>query len=151
MNNYKNIAIVMLMLFTTTFIFGQRKPDKSKIRTLKVAYLTEQLEFTPTEAEAFWPIYNTYQDKMDAFRNKERNLIYGKTNDMETLSDQEVNSLLEDLIILEDEKNKVNKQFLKDIRKVISAKKTFLLLKSENGFKRHLLKQYRQKKTNGQR
>tara|TARA_R110001583_G_scaffold5350_3_gene28915 strand:+ start:1874 stop:2329 length:456 start_codon:yes stop_codon:yes gene_type:complete len=151
MNNYKNIAIVMLMLFTTTFIFGQRKPDKSKIRTLKVAYLTEQLEFTPTEAEAFWPIYNTYQDKMDAFRNKERNLIYGKTNDMETLSDQEVNSLLEDLIILEDEKNKVNKQFLKDIRKVISAKKTFLLLKSENGFKRHLLKQYRQKKANGQR
>ncbi|MRX66116.1 hypothetical protein [Maribacter luteus] len=151
MNNYKNIAIVMLMLFTTTFIFGQRKPDKSKIRTLKVAYLTEQLEFTPTEAEAFWPIYNTYQDKMDAFRNKERNLIYGKTNDMETLSDQEVNSMLEDLIILEDEKNKVNKQFLKDIRKVISAKKTFLLLKSENGFKRHLLKQYRQKKANGQR
>ena len=151
MNNYKNIAIVMLMLFTTTFIFGQRKPDKSKIRTLKVAYLTEQLEFTPTEAEAFWPIYNTYQDKMDAFRNKERNLICGKTNDMETLSDQEVNSLLEDLIILEDEKNKVNKQFLKDIRKVISAKKTFLLLKSENGFKRHLLKQYRQKKANGQR
>ena len=151
MNNYKNIAIVMLMLFTTTFIFGQRKPDKSKIRTLKVAYLTEQLEFTPTEAEAFWPIYNTYQDKMDTFRNKERNLIYSKTNDMETLSDQEVNSLLEDLIILEDEKNKVNKQFLKDIRKVISAKKTFLLLKSENGFKRHLLKQYRQKKANGQR
>ena len=70
MNNYKNIAIVMLMLFTTTFIFGQRKPDKSKIRTLKVAYLTEQLEFTPTEAEAFWPIYNTYQDKMDALRNE---------------------------------------------------------------------------------
>ncbi|MBD0776645.1 hypothetical protein HPE56_02470 [Maribacter sp. ANRC-HE7] len=151
MINYKNITVLLLLLFITTFTFGQRKPDKEKIRTLKVAYLTEQLEFTTSEAEAFWPIYNTYQDKMDAFRNKERAIIYDKTKDMESLSEQEANTLLEDLLALENEKSQENKQFLKNIQKVISAKKTFLLLKSENGFKRHLLKQYHQKRNGGQR
>ena len=151
MINYKNITILLLLLFAVTFTFGQRKPDKEKIRTLKVAYLTEQLEFTTSEAEAFWPIYNSHQDKMDTYRNKERILIYDKTKDMGSLSNQEANALLEDLLALEDEKNQENKQFLKNIQKVISAKKTFLLLKSENGFKRHLLKQYHKKKYGGQR
>ncbi len=150
MINYKNIAIVIFLLFSTTLIFGQRKPDRSKIRTLKIAYISEQLDFTSKEAEAFWPIYNSYQDKMDTFRDRERNQIYAKVKDMDSRTEKEVNALLDDLIALEDEKNMVSNQFLKDIRKVISAKKTFLLLKSENGFKRHLLQQYRQKKRDGQ-
>ncbi len=149
MINYKNIAIVIFLLFSTTLIFGQRKPDRSKIRTLKIAYISEQLDFTSKEAEAFWPIYNSYQDKMDTFRDRERNQIYAKVKDMDSRTEKEVNALLDDLIALEDEKNMVSNQFLKDIRKVISAKKTFLLLKSENGFKRHLLQQYRQKKRDG--
>lgn len=146
MMNNKNIAIVIFLLFATTLVFGQRKPNRGKIRTLKVAYLTERLDFTSSEAEKFWPIYNAYQDKMDTFRDRERNNIYGKLKNMDALSDKEADTLLKNLIALEDEKRKVEQQFLNDIRKVISAKKTFLLLKSENGFKRHLLQQYRQKK-----
>ncbi|PIF01297.1 MAG: hypothetical protein CR994_01700 [Maribacter sp.] len=146
MIDYKNITVLLLMLSATTLIFGQHRPDKEKIRTLKIAYITEQLEFTASEAEAFWPIYNTHQDKMEAFRNRERNQIHRRTKDMEALSDQEVNALLEDFMALMDERNKEEKQFIKDIRKVISAKKTFLLIKTENGFKRHLLRQYRHKR-----
>ena len=145
MNISKNILVVVFLLATTTLLFGQRRPDKEKIKALKVAYITEQLDLTSTEAQVFWPIYNAHQERMEAFRNQERAEIYGKLRDMESLSDSEIEALFQDLVTLENDKHKVSQQFLKDIRKVISAKKTFLLLKTENGFKRRLLQQYRQK------
>ncbi len=149
MNINKNILVVLLLLFSTTLMFGQRRPDKEKIKSLKVAYITERLNLTSIEAQGFWPIYNAHEEKMESFREQERSGIYSKIRDMETLNDNEVERLLEDLIALEESKQKANQQFLKDIQKVISAKKTFLLLKTENGFKRRLLQQYRQKQGGG--
>ncbi|MGB5500454.1 MAG: hypothetical protein WBM77_16100, partial [Maribacter sp.] len=137
--------------FSTTLMFGQRRPDKEKIKSLKVAYITERLNLKSSEAQAFWPIYNAHEQQMESYREQERFEIYGKLKDMESLSDQETETLLKDLITLESQKNAANQQFLKDIQKVISAKKTFLLLKTENGFKRRLLQQYRQKQGGGLR
>ncbi len=149
MNINKNILVVLFLLFSTTLMFGQRRPDKEKIKSLKVAYITERLNLTSIEAQGFWPIYNAHEEKMESFREQERSGIYRKIRDMETLNDNEVERLLEDLIAIEESKQKANQQFLKDIQKVISAKKTFLLLKTENGFKRRLLQQYRQKQGGG--
>lgn len=149
MNINKNILIVLFLLFSTTLMFGQRRPDKEKIKSLKIAYITERLNLKSSEAQAFWPIYNAHEELMESFRNQERSQIYGKLKDMESLSDKEIETLLRELITLENQKHAANQQFLKDIQKVISAKKTFLLLKTENGFKRRLLQQYRQKQGGG--
>ncbi|MCK5442851.1 MAG: hypothetical protein KAJ23_13260, partial [Maribacter sp.] len=113
--------------------------------------ITERLSLTSDEAQAFWPIYNAHEKKMDSFRGKERAQIYSKIKDMESLSNTEVENMLQDLITLEKEKQLVREQFLKDIQKAISAKKTFLLLRAEYGFKRRLLQQYRQKHDSGPR
>ena len=149
MNINKNILIVLFLLFSTTLMFGQRRPDKEKIKSLKVAYITERLNLTSSEAQTFWPIYNAHEEQMESFRNQERSQIYGKLKDMELLSDKEIETLLRELITLENQKHAANQRFLKDIQKVISAKKTFLLLKTENGFKRRLLQQYRRKQGGG--
>ena len=149
MNINKNILVVLFLLFSTTLMYGQRRPDKGKIKSLKVAYITERLNLTSIEAQAFWPIYNAHEEKMESFRDQERNQIYSKLRDMESLSDKESEDLFKDLVALENQKHEANQQFLKDIRKVISAKKTFLLLKTENGFKRRLLQQYRKKQGGG--
>ncbi len=151
MNINKNILVVLFLLFSTTLMFGQRRPDKEKIKSLKVAYITERLNLTSSEAQEFWPIYNAHEEKMESFREQERSGIYSKIRDMETLNDNEVERLLQDLIALQESKQNANSQFLKDIRTVISAKKTFILLKTENGFKRRLLQQYRQKQGGGLR
>ena len=147
----KNILIVLFLLFSTTLMFGQRRPDKEKIKSLKVAYITERLNLTSSEAQTFWPIYNAHEEQMESFREQERSQIYGKLKDMESLSDKESETLLRNLITLQNQKHTANQQFLKDIQEVISAKKTFLLLKTENGFKRRLLQQYRQKQGGGLR
>ena len=149
MNINRNILVVLFLLVSTTIMYGQRRPDKEKIKSLKIAYITERLNLSSAEAQAFWPVYNAHEEMMESFRDQERTQIYGKLRDMESLSEIESEVLFKDLVALENQKHEANQHFLRDIHKVISAKKAFLLLKTENGFKRRLLQQYRQKQGGG--
>ena len=36
---------------------------KEKIEAIKVAYISEELELTVAESQAFWPVYNELQSK----------------------------------------------------------------------------------------
>jgi len=148
MNNLKNIFVVIL-LFATSVFYGQRKHDHEKIKSLKVAFITEKLDLSTKEAQAFWPIYNEYEEQREALRKKERTEIKSKIKNSDELSEKESKDLLEKYLRFEDEEEELDKAFLKNISKVISSKKTLLLLRSEDEFKRQLIKQYRQKRNGG--
>tara|TARA_R110002050_G_scaffold100580_1_gene208199 strand:- start:162741 stop:163190 length:450 start_codon:yes stop_codon:yes gene_type:complete len=144
MNNLKKIVVVAFLLATTIF-YGQRKPDWDKIKTLKIAFITERLNLNSTEAQAFWPIYNDYEAKKQQQREKGHSEIYAKMKDSENLTENQASKLLEKFILFEKEENELEEAFIKKVTKVISPKKTLLLLRSEEDFKRQLIKQYRDK------
>jgi len=148
MNNLKNILIVAL-LFCTTIFYGQRKENHEKIKSLKVAFITEKLDLSSKEAQVFWPVYNDYQEKREALRQKERTEIKGEIKEANDLSEKDAKKLLEKYISFEEEEEALDKAFLEKVSKVISAKKTLLLLRAEGEFKRELIKQYRHKKGGG--
>lgn len=142
--NIKKILYMAVFLVATS-ISAQHKPDHGKIKALKIAYLTEQLNLTAKEAQNFWPIYNAYEEKKDHIRQQKRSDLYEKIKNIDQLSESDANKLLELDISLNEQKHALEKKLVQDIRKVISAKKTLILLQSENGFKRKLLRQYHQK------
>ncbi len=148
MSNLKKVLLVALLL-TTTLSFGQQRPDREKIKALKVAFITERLDLSAKEAQTFWPIYNEYEAKRQVLRQKERSQIRGKIKNADELSEKEAEDLLEKYISFEDEEEALDKAFLKNVSQVISSKKTLLLLRSEQEFKRQLIKQYRQKRGGG--
>lgn len=148
MNNLEKIILVSILLITTTF-YGQHRPDREKIRTLKVAFITERLDLSSSEAEAFWPAYNAHQKQMNSFRRTERTEIREKLRNIHDVSNQEAEKLLDKFIRIEEEKQNERKSFLAEIKKSIGAKKTILLIKAEEGFKRQLIKQYRNKRGEG--
>lgn len=148
MNNLK-IVMVVVALFTSTVFNAQRGQDHEKIKSLKVAFITEKLDLSTKEAQAFWPIYNDYQEEREALRQKERTQIKGKIKEANELTEKEAKDLLEKYLRFEEEEEELDKAFLKEVSKVISSKKTLLLLRSEEEFKRQLIKQYRQKRGGG--
>lgn len=145
MNNLKKILLT-LVLFASTIFYGQEKHNHERIKSLKIAFMTEKLDLSSNEAQAFWPIYNEYQEKKEALRQKERTEIREKIKKSNELSEKEAQILLKKYLSFEDEEKKLDKTFLEKVNKVISAKKTLLLLRSEREFKRQLIKQYRQKR-----
>ena len=150
MNNLKKIILVGVLL-TVTISFGQGKPDREKIKSLKIAFITERLDLSSAEAEKFWPVYNAHEEKLEEFRSIERTEIRGKLRNLDAVSDSEASKLLDQYIALQEEKNKEQRSFSIKMRKIISAKKTILLMKSEEDFKRRLIKQYRKRNGGGMR
>ncbi|TDS15399.1 hypothetical protein DFQ03_2040 [Maribacter caenipelagi] len=142
MNKY----IIIIFLFVTTLSFGQRNQDWDKINTLKIAFITEKLSLNTKEAQEFWPVYNEYQEKRNILRRKSHEQIRGKMKDADALTEKEAEKLLALHMQIEAEEEVLDNNFLKNVSKVISSKKTLLLLRSEEEFKRQLMKQYRQNK-----
>ena|SRR5690606_389851 len=141
-----NICLALLLFFGIWGVTSQDRPDWDKIRALKIAFLTERLELTPEEAQSFWPIYNEYEAKKLEFHKRERQDIGKKIKDLATLSEDGSSTLLNQIIKLEDEKQKAEKAYIEKVAKSISPKKAIRLLRSEDDFKRRLLKQFREKK-----
>lgn len=72
-NLMMNVALWMALFFTTP-IFAQSPPpdggDKSeKIEALRIAFITQELQLSPQEAQKFWPVYNQYRGDMKTLRN----------------------------------------------------------------------------------
>ncbi|SDE64861.1 hypothetical protein SAMN05421636_106251 [Pricia antarctica] len=145
MNNRTKIMVTSVLLMSS-ILFAQHKPDKDKIKSLKVAFLTERLDLSSKEAQTFWPIYNEYNEKRDAMHEQKQDRVYRKMGDVENLSEKEAGELIKQYLTFEENEEELDKNFTERISKVISAKKTLLLLRSEYEFKKQLLKQYRHNK-----
>ncbi|WP_158973491.1 hypothetical protein [Cellulophaga sp. L1A9] len=144
MNKLKKIIPLILLMFACSLSFGQQK-DWDKIKTLKIAFITERLNLSSKEAQTFWPIYNEYQSKREELHIKGHDEIRKKFDESEKLSESDSAKLLDKYLQYEKEEEELEQTYLRKITKVISAKKTLLLIRSEGDFKRKLIKQYRDK------
>ena len=138
-----------MLFLTVVSVSGQGRPGMDKIKSLKVAFITEQVGLTSKEATMFWPVYNEHEEALSQIRRKERVEIRSKMADFENLSENEASKLLDQFIELEREKQELNIVFLSNIRDVISPKKTFLLIKAEEDFRKRLLRQIQQRRQGG--
>ena len=140
MKNSINILASLLLFLMTLQVSGQRA-GRERIKTLKVAFITEQLGLTSSEAQEFWPIYNAHDDKLEKIRTIEREQFVGIQKDMSVVSDTEAQKMVATFIELQSQKQEIEKQFIEDLKSVISAKKIILLFRAENNFKKRLLQQ----------
>ncbi len=138
----KRILILFALLVGTAYLHAQG-PARDRIKTLKVAFITERVGLTSQEAQQFWPIYNAHEKTMENIRRKERRELRSKISLAQDLTDSESSALLDTLMALQKEKHTTEQDFISKIRTVISAKKTLLLLRAEEDFKKRLLQQYR--------
>ncbi|MCX2720241.1 hypothetical protein [Lentiprolixibacter aurantiacus] len=146
MNKLSKIGALLIIMLVFASGYGQRRPAQERIKTLKVAFITERLNLTTDEAQDFWPIYNAHEQNLEALKRQERREIRSKLIDFENLSEREAADLLQQSLELEREKHKLNMQFMDKISQVISAKKAFLLIKAEEDFKKRLLREIQQRR-----
>ncbi len=143
------IIIPILFLLMTSISFAQGFRDKKdKVKALKIAYITEQLDLTTTEAQKFWPIYNSYDDKQTELRQEKMKAILNRfePGSVEKLTEKDASGLLTQMETIEENLFSLRKKFIKDLQSVVSAKKIIKLKKAEEDFNRQLLKQIREKR-----
>ncbi|WP_431161502.1 hypothetical protein [Flagellimonas beolgyonensis] len=144
----KKLPILIAFLAGIFWIQAQG-PVRDRIKTLKVAFITERVGLTSKEAQQFWPIYNEHEAVLEDIRQRERSELHSRMPLAQNLSDDDADELLNNLLALQFEKEKADRQFITDIRTVIPAKKVLLLLRAEEDFKKQLLETYRKRRGGG--
>jgi len=133
---------LILSLLISTSLFAQ-KFDKEKIKALKIAHITEQLDLTESEAQKFWPIYNANEDAVDKLR--ENSAYRRKGKKPEELTESEAKALL--LAMEKNEKHKVelHSKMLNELLEFLPAKKIIKLYQAERSFRQKLFDEYKKR------
>lgn len=147
--NIKNLFPILFLFVSFSFYAqGERMQEKrEQIKALKVAFLTTELGLTPNEAEKFWPLYNTFDDKQFELRHQKMKAFMQRMDDgaLEKMTEKEASAFLTQMESTEEELFLLRKKFIARLKGVVPSIKIIKLRKSEEDFNRKLLHQYRDK------
>lgn len=149
---YTYLLACLLLLSLNTMLVAQQPPDdetkRGKIEAMRVSYITQKVNFTPQEAQAFWPLYNEMNSKLDAARKAFRQQ-YNKDTNYDFATDKEAEAYLNAGLTLKQKEYELYKEYYDKIRKVLPIKKLAAVRHAEEGFKKELIKSIKGNRQNG--
>ena len=128
----KKIFFLLGFVFLATmFSFAQTGDDlkggTNRIDAIKIAYLTKELELSPDEAKAFWPLYDRYTGEIKS-----------------TLKD----SKDDDVLVRQQKLLDIRKKYKNEFVKVLSQERVNRLFMAENRFAELLKKDLQERRKN---
>ena len=147
----KLILTNILLIFTIVLVKAQDrgKPTSEmyeKIKAEKISFFTEKLSLTPSEAQAFWPVYNEFEKKRFDIQRQKHDFERMPDEKYDKLSDSEIEDMTNDYINSFEKEAMLLKEYNKQFLKVLPKKKVLLLYRTENEFRGHLIREYRGQK-----
>ena len=134
------VSCVILLMFGYSGLSAQDHPNnrwQERMKAEKIAFLTDAMDLTSSQAEKFWPIYNraeaerrqSWEANMKSFRALEEGIKAGK-------DEKEISNLLEKYLNAQQSGKDLDAKYLKEYRKVLSNEKIAKLYIGEESFRR---------------
>lgn len=121
---------------------AQTSSDKQdRIQSIKVAYITEEINLTSKQSQQFWPLYNEYHSSLQALNQSLRSST--KLRDM---TDEQISIFIESKLDVEDAKIDLQRKYLKLYKQVLSIRQIARLYRAEIKFKKELLKRAKERR-----
>jgi hypothetical protein len=150
----KNVLLILTILTFATGSVDAQKMNRSKMKLLKISYITDAIKLTPTEAEKFWPVYNLYTDEIQQLKRTldvELKQAIISSGGIENISESDAQNTLDHMLTLEQQVGDNKIKLITELSKIISAKKIVTLQKAEKDFNRQILQEFgRRKRMQGQ-
>lgn len=119
------LLIITLFLGSYSLVNAQPENKAEKVQALKIAFITQKLELTSTEAQNFWPVYNRYETDLRQVMKDNRGGGDAIDNEEKVLN--------------------VKKKYRSEFNKVIGQPKTNTLFNAEREFRSVLMRQLKGK------
>jgi len=146
MKNFAIMAVLALLSFSNIQAQQKQKCNwQEKMMSEKIAFITMELQLTPEEAQVFWPVYNQINQKNKEAQKAINKAYRAMVKAMEegTVSDKELNALLDDYLAAKQEHKEAGKGDADQYRKVLPAKKVAKLYVAEENFRRHHIRNFK--------
>ena len=148
----KKFTLTIILTLLISSVFSQSNElSREKIEAYKKLYLSDKLNLNPTKENEFWKAYGGYEDSLRKLNvNRRKTLKKLRANNLE-ISDEDFPKMINNYMNFEKRKVELRGELISELKEVISLKKTMMLFKFEDDFRREMiskLKKVREKKSN---
>jgi hypothetical protein len=131
------MALAMIALVSATAIAQDKQADNlqiflEKIRADKKLLVAENMQLTNSEAKAFWPVYEQYQDELFLLRMRTAKLIKDYADSYKKMTNETAKKMIDEYLTIEALGLKLRKTYLPRFEKVLSPMKTARYYQIEN-------------------
>jgi len=96
---------------------------RQDIQAQKNQIITDNMQFTATEAAAFWPVYKDYAAAQHAIGDKRQDLIKDYAASYDTMDDATAHSLTQRVFSIDDDTQALRKTYFPRFEKALGAKR----------------------------
>lgn len=130
-------ALCFIAIIGTAAQPKNREDWKQKMMNEKIAFLTTELDITPEEGQAFWPVYNKVNQEKDAAMRNVFKAYRNLTKAVEEgVKGKELEKLLKEYLNAQQAQREVEEESADKFMKVLSTEKTAKLYLAEERFRR---------------
>jgi len=141
----KNSIIFISFFLIISSVYAQSETfSREKIEAYKKLYLTDKLKLDITTENAFWETYKSYEDSLDKLRKKHRLSMISIKLDNNTATIQEYDEQINIYMNFEKEKVELRGKLIAELKEVMSFRKTYMLFRYEDDFRREMMKKFRE-------
>lgn len=137
-------SFIILLLIGFSISQAQDRPVKErvkdKINTQRVAYITNQLELSESEAQKFWPIYNSYTGELEQLKSSL------DINLKKDVSDKEAEDMIISMLDGRAKEIEIQKKYVQKLKTAIPARKIVRLYRAEREFREKLISGIRERR-----
>ncbi|MBL0744402.1 hypothetical protein [Chryseolinea lacunae] len=123
---------------------------REKIQAARIAYITDQLQLTPEEAERFWPIYREFAERRKEIRQQLKELKHNQDGGTQN-TEQNAQAAVETQLKVKQKELDLEKDYSGRLLKVISAQKLRTLPDAERRFRQMILEQIQRRQLQQER
>ena len=149
----RNYILATCILFLSANAFSQQKrmkgPDPDKVKAYKIAYITDILDLSSTEAQKFWPVYNEHEKTMEELRKQENTILrkfIRSKEDVESISEADAKEVVTSMRKIRAKIDNHSLALVDKLKKILPYKKVLKLIVAERRFKKILLERLKKRR-----
>lgn len=142
----KKLYFLLVLFLLTVSGFSQGRKDNpdfwEAIRTKRIAFFTQTVGFTPTEAQQFWPVYNAF-DKQRVDLMKRRRALDETLEHNNNATEADYKKLTTEYISIPMEEARLMQNYNDKYLKILPPAKVCKLYMAERKFREYLMEEFR--------
>ena len=148
--------ILSIAFIASTNVYSQQRNniDIDRVKSHKIAFITNELNLTAKEAQVFWPVYNAHEKLMSQYRRDEINAMkmvvknperpYLSKKNFDNISENEAKKIYSIVTDLRNKTHQEKQNYMSKLTSILSYKKILKLQASEREFRKELFRKLKQ-------
>jgi hypothetical protein len=157
MINHSKIKGILFIIIAFMMMQANAQPKSEtrqarldRIEAQRVAFITDRLNLTPSEAQVFWPVYNEYDAKRHELTKNFHKAPPGEEKAFEDMTDKEAIDVADNQLVEAQKLLDLRKEYHSKFKSVLPPQKVLGLYESEKDFQKQLIDRLRDGRGPGQ-